>query len=82
MLGHEDVVSDLGDAAGRLHAGDVPVVVDCELGRRDQRKTGIDDRSFSILEWDTEQRPVGVQASSAVRPPAGDTEAALHSLRI
>ena len=76
--GHEHVAGDQAVAAGRLHPGHEPGLLQVQVGPRDQGQALVDDLAGLVGEGDAEHRPVGVPGPGVPVPPAGDLVPAVH----
>ena len=61
MLGHEHVLGDDRVAAGALHAGHEPGVLDRQIGHRHQRQPEVGHLAALVLHVDAARRPLRVQ---------------------
>ena len=78
--GNEHVVGHQRVAPGAPHPGDVPCVLDREIGHRHQHQPLVQHLAGAVQDLDAPEPPLRVQASARVRPLSGYPEPAVYDL--
>ena len=80
MLGNEHVVCHQCVAPGASHSGDVPRVLDREIGHRHQHQPLVQHLAGAVQDLDAPEPPLRVQAPARERPLSGYQEPAVDDL--